>query len=151
MLSKIVVKGVTMKKLLISFLIVMIFAMPGCGKKNLEYIYESAENEPDCVVCSDFDGEYHLTVIAKKNEIEDKELFARELIERVRDNSFKSILFSYDEKGYPIGLQMTVYLTEEDWHNGNIEPYIEVKFRQENILNGYNIVEHFEQFRIEVE
>lgn len=69
--------------------------------------------EPDVKNSMSFNREQHLTVIAYRNKIEDKEAFAEELIQMCKDNSFKTIKFSTD-RGYATGIYMNVYLTEKD-------------------------------------
>lgn len=104
---------------------------------------------PDCVVSNTFNDEYSLSIIANQDKIEDKETFAKQLIEQVRNNDFKTILFSYDEVGYPTRLEMTVYLNEEDWQNHN--SVMRVSLTQQNILDNFNIVEHLDRFQLKVQ
>ena len=105
---------------------------------------------PDCVVSNSLNDEYSLTIIANQDEIEDQEAFAKELISRVSNNEFKTIMFAFAETGYPTKLDMTVYLNEEDWKSHNA-PYMNITFRQENILDGYNIVEHYDKFQMTIQ
>ena len=139
-----------MKRLGIVFLILVTLLVSGFGIREEEKLRDSSQIEPDCVVCNDLDGEYWLTIIANQDKITDKETFALRVIEQARNNEFKTILFSYDEKGYPIGLKMSVYLTEDGWKDCNVEPYMKISFGQENIVNGYNIVEQYEKFLLEI-
>ena len=84
-----------MKTKCIVFLTLLILVILGCG------IDTTQSDIPDCVVSNTFNDEYFLTIIANQEEIEDKEVFAKELVKMVRNNDFKTILFSYDEVGYP--------------------------------------------------
>lgn len=104
---------------------------------------------PDCVVSNTFNDEYSLIIIANQDKIEDKETFAKQLIEQVRNNDFKTILFSYDEVGYPTKLEMTVYLNEEDWQNHN--SIMRVSLTQQNVLDNFNIVEHLDKFQMKLQ
>lgn len=137
-----------MKKMLVILWVIMGFVLASCTKQ--ETAKQPIELVMDCVGCSDSDGEYWLTIIANREEITDKEVFSQELIEMVRNNEFKKIMFSYDVNGYPIELQMNVYLTRADWQDKEKEPYMQISFEQENILNGYNIVEHYDKFQMNI-
>lgn len=132
-----------MKTKCIVFLTLLILVILGCG------IDTTQSDIPDCVVSNTFNDEYSLTIIANREKIEDKELLAKELVEMVRNNDFKTILFSYDEVGYPTRLEMTVYLNEKDWQNHN--SVMRISLTQHNILDNYNIVEHIDKFQLELQ
>lgn len=68
---------------------------------------------PDVVGSMKMNRDEMLTVVANQDKIEDKEAFARLLIQMRKDNSFDSIKFSVDE-GYPTSLDMNVYAWKED-------------------------------------
>ena len=53
--------------------------------------------------------EENITIIANKIGIVDQEELAAELVKRCIDNNFHEIRFSYDLRGYPNGLHITVY------------------------------------------
>ena len=89
-----------MKRLGIVFLVLVTLMVSGFGRRDIEQTRNDSPIEPDCVVCNDLDGDYWLTIIANQDEIKDKGTFALRVIEQVRNNGFKTILFSYDEKGY---------------------------------------------------
>ena len=130
-----------MKKILIT-LICAVMLLCACSKE------EELNGIADCVNSFESNNFYNLSIIANREEINDKEQYALELIEKVKDNAFKTIMFSYDVKGFPIGLEMNVYLTEEDKTNGNL--FMCVRFTQENIINEYNIVDDYEKFSMEI-
>ena len=104
---------------------------------------------PDLVSSISSNRDYYLTIIAYKNEIEDKEAFAKELIQMCVDNSFETIRFSTDF-GYPTELRMKVYASEKDWKNGN-DILMEVKYTQESLQKEYDIVNNPEKFKLVVE
>lgn len=56
--------------------------------------------------------EQRLTIVANKLFITDKEQFAKEMIERTIDNSFRDMMFSYDIPGYPNRIEISVYTNE---------------------------------------
>lgn len=112
---------------------------------------KGAETVPDCVVSNRSNGEYWVTIIANREKIEDETEFAEELIEQMRNDGFQRIKFFWgDGSEYPTSLQMSVYLTEADWQNKHKEPYMKILFRQENIVNGYNILEDYDRFKLEM-
>ena len=111
---------------------------------------KSIEKLPDCVASYEVNGEYDLIIIANKNRIKDKEIFAKQIIEMIRSNDFRSVMFSYDMNGYPVGVEMEVYLTENDWQQRDEEPYMRISFRQDDIMNEYNIVEDYDKFQLEI-
>ena len=129
-------------KVYITLLLVALLSI-GCARS------ETQSDIPDCVVSNTFNDEYFLTIIANQEEIEDKEVFAKELVKMVRNNDFKTILFSYDEVGYPTRLEMTVYLNEKDWQNHN--SVMRISLTQHNILDNYNIVEHLDKFQLKLQ
>lgn len=129
--------------MLLTMLLMVIMVLVGCAKS------ETQSAIPDCVVSNSSNDEYSLIIIANQEKIENKEEFARQLIEQVRNNEFKTIMFSFDETGYPTRLEITVYLNEKDWKSHN-EPYMNVSFKQNSILDGYNIVEHYDRFHLEI-
>lgn len=132
-----------MKRRCTIILALLIFVMSGCRANTTQ------SDIPDCVVSNTSNSEYTLTIIANQEKIEDKEAFAEQLIEQVRNNDFKTILFSYDEVGYPTRLEMTVYLNNEDWQNRN--SVMRVSLTQQNILNNFNIVEHLNKFQLKIQ
>lgn len=142
-----------MKRIIALCMTLLVFVLAGCGTKKVETSRGFEEGVPDCVVSNhSSDGDYSLLIIANQDEINDKESFAKLLIEKVTNNDFKTIMFSYDEVGYPTRLQMSVYLSEEDWKDRNKDPYMEVSLTQEDkIKNAYNIVENYEKFELKID
>ena len=60
-----------------------------------------------------------------------------------------TVLFSYDKVGYSTRLEMTIYLSKEDWQNHN--SVMRVSLTQKNILDNYNIVEHLDKFQLKLQ
>ena len=140
-----------MRKIKILVLLILLMGITGCKINQTENESKQEKGVPDCVSSFESNGDYRLIIIVNEKEINDKEVLALELIEMVRNNEFKTIMFSYDVNGYPVGLQMDIYLTEEDWKNKEVDPYMKVSFKQENIVDGYNIVEHYNKFQLNIE
>lgn len=89
-------------------------------------------------------NDYHLMIVANSRGISDKEDFAKNVIEMCRNNSFKSMIFSTDLKGYPGSLDIDVYLRKDDI--GKTEPVLQIRFQPDEWNAGYNIrddVEHY--------
>ena len=140
-----------MRKIKILVLLILLMGVTGCKINQTENESKQVKGIPDCVSSFESNGDYRLIIIVNEKEINDKEVLALELIEMVRNNEFKTIMFSYDVNGYPVGLQMDVYLTEEDWKDKEVDSYMKVSFKQENIVDGYNIVEHYNKFQLNIE
>ena len=71
------------------------------------------EGEPDVVGTFSVNRDENITVVANRGHIEDKEAFARELLQMYKDDSFHSTKFSTD-RGYATSLDMNIYLWKED-------------------------------------
>ena len=58
-----------------------------------------------------FEGGYdeEVCIVANKVFIWDKERYAEELVERIIQNEFKKVRFSYDIVGYPKKIRISVY------------------------------------------
>ena len=94
-----------MKRRLVWLCVVMVLLI-GCNRVN-------EVSEPDCVSSSLFNEELHLTIVANRNEIENKEVFAKEIFEMCKNNSFKSIMLSTDIQGFPEKITAEIYLWKE--------------------------------------
>ena len=75
------------------------------------------ESEPDVVGTFSVNRDENITVVANRGHIEDKEAFARELLQMYKDDSFHSTKFSTD-RGYATSLDMNIYLWKEDIEDG---------------------------------
>lgn len=90
-----------------------------------------------------------VSIVSHRIFILDKEKFAREVIQMIIDNSLKGIMFSYDIKGYPNGLHITVYLNEASFRNGNSD--FEIYYIQDGSYGFmYNIKDDPEKFVMEI-
>ena len=91
----------------------------------------------------------NVSIVSHRIFIPDKEEFAREVIQMITDNSLKGILFSYDIKGYPNGLHITVYLNEASFRSGNSD--FEIYYIQDGSYGFmYNIKDDPEKFVLEI-
>ena len=116
-----------MKIKLIWFCIV-IMILTGCNRTN-------EIGEPDCVHTSSFNDELYLTIVANRNEIEDPEAFAKEILEMYKNNSFKSIKLSIDIQGFSEQITAKVYLYEKDIYKEEPMFVIEYVFLKNSIVD----------------
>lgn len=104
---------------------------------------EDIPMEPDVVSSISVDRNQYLTVVANRDKIDDKEAFAKLLVQMCRENSFQTIKFSTD-RGYATSLNMRVYLWEDDIDGNN--PVMVVEYKPAVYGNAYDIVHDPEQF-----
>ena len=102
----------------------------GCGSKK--------EGEPDLL--SSFS--------MNRDEIEDKDEFARLLVRMCKENSFQSIKFSTD-RGYATSLDMRVYLWRDEVEGH--DPVMTVEYKPEEWNPEYDIINHPEEFMLYVD
>ena len=56
-----------------------------------------------------------IVIIANKLYIFDHEKFAKYILQRCEENSFKEVRFSYDLNGYPNEVHISVYMNHFEW------------------------------------
>lgn len=88
-----------------------------------------------------------LTITANQLLILNREKLAQSLIQRIVDNDFSRMQFSYDILGYPSGLKVTVYTNALTKYLGL--PAFYFRYEQENLYE-YNIKDHPEQFELNI-
>lgn len=110
---------------------------------------ETYSNVPDLVSSFVSNNDYHLMVVANSKEITDKESFSNEVIEMCRNNSFKSMIFSTDLRGYPGSLDIDVYLQKEDI--GKTDSVLNIRFQPDEWNSDYNIKDDVEHYRLYVD
>ena len=104
--------------------------------------------EPDVINSIRSGNDERLTIIANRDEIEDKEEFARLLVKMCQENSFKTIKFSTDF-GYATRLNMRVYLWRDEIEGK--DPVMTVDFEPIDWKPGYDIVNNPEMFELYVD
>lgn len=119
----------------------------------MEYFIKpnSEEDVPmalDVVSSISMNRDQYLTVVANRDNIEDKEEFAKLLIEMCKENSFHTIKFSTD-RGYATNVDMRVYLFQ-DKIEGH-EPVMIVKYEPVEYGKGYDIVHNPDQFKLTID
>lgn len=109
---------------------------------------EEISMEPDVVSSISMNRDQYLTVVATRNQIEDKEEFAKLLVQMCKENSFHTIKFSTD-RGYATGIYMRVYLYEDDIEKGNV--VMEIDYVQRECNEKYDICNNPEEFELHVD
>ena len=88
-----------------------------------------------------------ISIIANKLYIFDREKFAKYVLQRCADNSFREVRVSYDLSGYPNEVHITVYMNRAAWKWR--KKAFEIRWISEEDKH-YNIVENPEKYRIEI-
>lgn len=135
------------KKLFLCILGIWSIVLTACGTKEDTQEQEELSGIPDTVSSVVFDTDYNLTVVANSDRIEDKEEFARTLVHMCQDNSFHSVKFSTDIRGYPTGLDISVYMNRKDIEKKK-EPAYRIEFKTDDFSKGYNIKENPDRFTL---
>ena len=87
------------------------------------------------------------SIISNKLYIFDREKFAKYVLQRCADNSFREVRFSYDLSGYPNEVHIPVYMNRAAWKWR--KKAFEIRWISEENKH-YNIVENPEKYRIEI-
>ena len=106
------------------------------------------EGEPDVVGTFSVNRDENLTVVANRENIEDREAFARELLQMYKDDSFHSTKFSAD-RGYATSLDMNIYLGKEDIEDG--ESVMTAEYRPVECGKGYDVVNNPDKFQLYID
>lgn len=134
-------RSMTKKRICIVCIIMVFGIMTG-----YHFEKKSEENipmEPDVVSSISMNRDQYLIVVANRDKIEDKEEFAELLAQMCRDNSFHTIKFSTD-RGYATGLNMRVYLWENDVEEN--DPVMVEEYKYSGHSQEYDIVHDSEQY-----
>ena len=124
---------------------VVIITMEYFIKPNSE---EDVPMAPDVVSSISMNRDQYLTVVANRDNIEDKEEFAKLLIEMCKENSFHTIKFSTD-RGYATNVDMRVYLFQDKIEGHG--PVMIVKYEPVEYGKGYDIVHNPDQFKLTID
>ena len=89
--------------------------------------------------------EERLTVVVNKLYVEDQKVCAEEIVKRCRENSFKSVRFSYDQS-IPNALYVTVYSSKRQAEKGT--QMFSFSYLPEDGDRTYNIVNDSDKFYI---
>ena len=87
-------------------------------------------------------------MVANRKNIEDREAFARELLQMYKDDSFYSTKFSTD-RGYATSLDMNIYLWKADIEDG--ESVMTAEYRPVEYGKDYDVVNHPDKFQLYID
>ena len=102
-----------MKKKIIAVISGIAILIIAAGSIYRKFESSHKEGEPDVVGTFSVNRDENITVAANREDIEDREAFARKLLQMYKDDSFHSTKFSTD-RGYAMSLDMNIYLWKED-------------------------------------
>ena len=95
------------------------------------------EGEPDVVGTFSVNRDENITVVANREDIEDREAFARKLLQMYKDDSFHSTKFSTD------------YLWKEDIEDG--ESVMTAEYRPVEYGKDYDVVNNPDKFQLYID
>ena len=136
-----------MKKRWLAGLVIGIIILTGSWMGYLQY-------GRDMDACSShvtsFDNyeEERLAVVVNKLYVADQKSCAEEIVKRCRENSFKSIRFSYDQ-AIPNALYVTVYGSKHQVEER--KEMFSFSYLQEDTSGTYNIIDNPEKFILKLE
>ena len=87
--------------------------------------------------------EERLTVVVNKLYVADQKACAEEIVKRCRENSFKSVRFSYDQS-IPNALYVTVYSSKRKAEKG--KQMFSFSYLPQDSEGTYNIIDDSEEF-----
>lgn len=92
--------------------------------------------------------EERLTVVVNKLYVADQKVCAEEIVKHCRENSFKSVWFSYDQS-VPNALYVTVYASKRQEEKG--KQMFSFSYLPEDGDGTYNIVNDSDKFMLKLE
>lgn len=139
-------RNVTKAAAALALLLILSLCLPWAGDR-LSQWKEDHSGIPDAVSSRNSGRECFLTVVANRDEIEDKEEFARTVVEMCIENRFESMCLSTDQEGYPSRLEIEVYRRKSEAGRG--EPVCLIRF--EPTEEECNIKDDTEKYRLYVD
>lgn len=135
------------KKLILCILGILCIVIASCGTKGDKQEQEEYSGIPDVVNNFTSNNDYHLTVVANSEQIEDIEEFARTVVHMCIDNSFHSVRFSTDIRGFPASLDINVFLNRKDLEERN-KPICRIEFKTDSFNENYDIKNHTDKYHL---
>ena len=86
--------------------------------------------------------------VANREDIEDREAFARKLLQMYKDDSLHSTKFSTD-RGYATSIDMNIYLWKEDIEDG--ESVMTAEYRPVEYGKDYDVVNNPDKFQLYID
>ena len=87
-------------------------------------------------------------MVANREDIEDREAFARKLLQMYKDDSLHSTKFSTD-RGYATSIDMHIYLWKEDIEDG--ESVMTAEYRPVEYGKDYDVVNNPDKFQLYID
>ena len=137
-----------MKKKIIAMISGAMLLTIAAGSIYGKSVSSHTESEPDVVGTFSVNRDENLTIVANRENIEDREAFARELLQMYKEDSFHSIKFSTD-RGYATNLDMNIYLWKEDIEDG--ESVMTAEYRPVEYGKDYDVVNHPDKFQLYID
>ena len=134
------------KRWFISLIIGIIMVISGC----LGYLQYGRDMDVygSYAMTADNYHEERLTVVVNKLYVADQKVCAEEIVKRCRENSFKSVRFSYDQS-IPNALYVTVYSSKRQAEKG-IQMF-SFSYLPEDSDGTYSTIDNPEEFILEIE
>lgn len=132
------------KKSICIVCVIMAFGIMTGGFVERKYM-KDIPIDPDVVSSISFNRDQYLIVVANRDNIEDKEEFAKLLVQMCKENSFHTIKFSTD-RGYATSVNMRVYLWKEDIERN--DPVMVVEYKSVGSRKKYDIQYDSEKYEL---
>ena len=134
------------KRWFISLIIGIIMVISGC----LGYFQYGRDMDVygSYAMTADNYHEERLTVVVNKLYVADQKVCAEEIVKRCRENSFKSVRFSYDQS-IPNALYVTVYSSKRQAEKGT--QMFSFSYLPEDGDGTYDIVNDSDKFMLKLE
>ena len=134
------------KRWFISLIIGIIMVISGC----LGYLQYGRDMDVygSYAMKADNYHEEHLTLVVNKLYVADQKACAEEIVKRCRENSFKSVRFSYD-RSVPNALYVTVYVSK--WQAEKGKQMFSFSYLPEDSDGTYNVVNDSDKFMLKIE
>ena len=87
-------------------------------------------------------------MVANREDIEDREAFARKLLQMYKDDSLHSTKFSTD-RGYATSIDMNIYLWKEDIEDE--ESVMTAEYRPVEYGKDYDVVNNPDKFQLYID
>ena len=104
---------------------------------------------PDLRSTFDDGSHYYISVVANTKNIENKKELAEQIVKMSRDNSFQSVKYSVDAKGYPQSLDVSVYHTENEI--GKQDASFHFTYEPDDRNAGYDIYHNPEKYKLVID
>lgn len=93
-------------------------------------------------------NDYYMSVVSNSKTIENREEFAKQIIQMCIDNSFKSVILTNDENGYPRKLKVSVYHTAEEI--GKDDAVFQFSYEPKELNAEYDIRSNPEKYVLKI-